>query len=243
MVDPTRVDDPKTIGNLNVGMLMMWTSRCPIFRQIRVCNFRISCTNPDDDDDDDDDDGGGGGGGGSGGGGGGDDRDYDADDYHGNCCWQCLCWRRHGGSFALETTAGLGGRTRDLGCSNKTLKKTFRFKHANQPSLWQPSCYPIQTQRCDAKILIQERSRKIAEELQGRGKNCTGPSKETKTCSLEELQTFWTTCVLESWREWSEIIQLSVRLTPPTIVKLPEIQQGSVARPSLEPLAQYSNSQ
>eukprot|EP00435_Cladocopium_sp_Y103_P004269 s2316_g1.t1 len=35
--------------------------------------------------------------------------------------------------------------------------------------------------------MFQERSRRIAEELQGRGKNCTGPAKETKTCSLEEL--------------------------------------------------------
>ena len=49
------------------------------------------------------------------------------------------------------------------------------------------------TTRVMRRNMFQERSRRIAEELKGRGKNCSGPAKETKTCRLEELQTlFWT---------------------------------------------------
>jgi hypothetical protein len=73
------------------------------------------------------------------------------------------------------------------------------------------------------KIMFQERSRRIAEELQGRGKNCTGPAKETKTCSLEELQTlFWTTCVPLKVEGNGQ--RLSDSFHRNCLIKLPEIQ-------------------
>jgi len=46
----------------------------------------------------------------------------------------------------------------------------------------------------------QERSRGIAVELKGRGKNCSGPAKETKMCNQEECPV---DCVQSDWKDWS----------------------------------------